>query len=97
MILWEEAALKDREQIFEFLYHFNPAAAEQTDTLIETKAELLEQHPALGVTRDGIPGRLLIIPEISMLLSYHAEGATIRVMRVLHQKQQFPTASYTTS
>ncbi|TQQ30162.1 type II toxin-antitoxin system RelE/ParE family toxin, partial [Vibrio cholerae] len=28
MIFWEEASLNDREKIFEFLYDFNPAAAE---------------------------------------------------------------------
>lgn len=29
MIFWEEASLNDREKIFEFLYDFNPAAAEK--------------------------------------------------------------------
>ncbi|EHH0684959.1 type II toxin-antitoxin system RelE/ParE family toxin, partial [Vibrio vulnificus] len=28
MILWEEESLNDREKIFEFLYDFNPDAAE---------------------------------------------------------------------
>ncbi|WP_139127253.1 type II toxin-antitoxin system RelE/ParE family toxin, partial [Vibrio parahaemolyticus] len=50
---------------------------------------LLEQ-PLMGVQRDGIRGRLLIIPEISMIVSYWVEGDIIRVMRVLHQKQKFP-------
>ncbi len=44
MILWEEESLNDREEIFEFLYDFNPDAAEKTDNLIEAKVEnLLEQ------------------------------------------------------
>ena len=91
MIYWEEESLNDREKIFEFLYGFNQAAAEKTDKLIEKKVENLLQQPLMGVQRDGIRGRLLIIPEISMVVSYWVDNSKIRVMRVLHQKQKFPT------
>lgn len=91
MIFWEQASLIDRQNIFEFLYGFNPAAAEKTDEIIEARVENLLQHPLMGVQRDGIRGRLLIIPEISMIVSYALDANTIRIMRVLHQKQQFPT------
>ncbi len=90
MILWEEESLDDREKIFEFLYDFNPEIAERTDNIIETKVENLLEQPLIGVRRDGIRGRLLIIPEVSMVVSYWVEGSIIRVMRVLHQKQKFP-------
>ena len=86
MILWEDESLNDREKIFEYLYHFNPSAADKTDELIEAKVENLLAQPLMGVERAGIKGRLLIIPEIS----YWVEDDTIRVMRVLHQKQKFP-------
>lgn len=92
MIFWEEESLNDRENIFEFLYDFNPLVAEKTDDIIETKAENLLEQPWMGVQRDGIPGRLLIIPEISITISYWLDGPTIRIMRVLHQKQKFPSA-----
>ncbi|HIF5672785.1 type II toxin-antitoxin system RelE/ParE family toxin [Vibrio parahaemolyticus] len=91
MILWEEESLNDREKIFEFLYDFNPEAADKTDDIIEAKVEKLLEQPHMGVQRDGIRGRLLIIPEISMIVSYWVEGDIIRIMRVLHQKQKFPT------
>ena len=91
MILWEEESLNDREKIFEFLYDFNPAAADKTDQVIEDKIENLLQQPLMGVQRDGIKGRLLIIPEISMIVSYSVDGSVIRIMRVLHQKKKFPT------
>lgn len=90
MIYWEEEALDDREKIFEFLYHFNPAAAERTDEIIEEKVENLLEQPLMGVQRAHIRGRLLIIPEVSLIVSYWVDGSTIRVMRVLHQKQKFP-------
>lgn len=39
MISWEEDSLNDREKIFEFLYDFNPSAADKTDEIIESKVE----------------------------------------------------------
>ncbi len=91
MIYWEEESLNDREKIFEFLYEFNPAAAEKSDEVIEKKVENLLLHPLLGVERERIRGRLLIIPEVSMIVSYWVDNSVIRVMRVLHQRQKFPT------
>ena len=93
MILWEKNSLDDREAIFEFLYEFNPLAAEKTDTIIETKVENLMQQPLMGVEREGIPGRLLIIPEVSMIVSYFVREDVIHILRVLHQKQKFPVGS----
>jgi toxin ParE1/3/4 len=90
MIFWEEESLNDREKIFEFLFDFNPSAAEKTDKTIEAKVENLLEHPLMGVKRDIFRGRVLIIPEISMVVSYWVDGDTIRIMRVLHQKQNFP-------
>ena len=90
MIFWEEESLNDREKIFEFLFDFNPCAAEKTDQIIEAKVENLLEHPLMGVERHIFRGRVLIIPEISMLVSYWVDGDTIRIMRVLHQKQNFP-------
>jgi addiction module RelE/StbE family toxin len=90
MILWEEESLNDREKIFEFLYDFNPDVAEKTDDILEAKVVNLLEQPLLGVQRDGIRGRLLLIPDILMIVSYGVEGSMIRVMRVLHQKQKFP-------
>jgi len=90
MIFWEEESLNDREKIFEFLFDFNPNAAEKTDQIIESKVENLLEQPLMGVQRDIFRGRVLIIPEVSMVISYWLDGETIRILRVLHQKQKFP-------
>ena len=58
MIYWEEESLNDREKIFEFLYEFNPEAAERTDEVIEKNAENLLLNPLMGVEREGIRGRV---------------------------------------
>ncbi len=91
MIYWEVESLNDREKIFEFIYEFNPIAAEKTDEIIEAKVQNLLEQPNIGVQREGIRGRLLIIPEVSMIVSYYVDRSNIHIMRVLHQKQKFPT------
>lgn len=91
MIYWEQESLDDREQIFEFLYEFNPPAAEKTDELIVEKVKNLDINPLMGVEREGVKGRLLIIPEISMIVVYLVDDTDIKVLRVLHQKQKFPS------
>lgn len=93
MIVWEKDSLDDREAIFEYLYEFNPLAAEKTDTIIETKVKSLIQQPLMGVEREGLPGRLLIIPEVSMIVSYFVREDIIHILRVLHQKQKFPVGN----
>jgi len=93
MIVWEKSSLDDREAIFEFLYEFNPLAAEKTDVIISNKVENLNQQPLMGVEREGIPGRLLIIPEVSMIVSYFIKDEIIHILRVLHQKQKFPVGT----
>jgi addiction module RelE/StbE family toxin len=89
-IYWKEESLNDREKIFEYLYDFNPAAAEKNDEIIELKVENLLHHPQMGIEREGVRGQLLLIPEVSMIVSYWVDHTVIRVMRVLHQKQKFP-------
>jgi len=93
MIVWEKSSLDDREAIFEFLYEFNPLAAEKTDAIIEAKVENLIQQPLMGVEREGISGRLLIIPDVSMIVSYFIKDEVIHFLRVLHQKQKFPVGN----
>lgn len=90
VLFWELRSLKDRERLYEYLYGFNPAAADRTDELIQERASGLLEQPFMGVTRDDIKGRLLMIPEISIVLSYVVDSDAIRVLRVLHMKQKFP-------
>ncbi len=90
---WEHQSLDDRYDIFEYLYEFNALAAEKTDATIVNRAMLLLEHPHMGIEREDRRGRYLIIPEISMLLSYEFDGDLIRIHRVIHTKQMFPEKS----
>lgn len=56
MIVWEKTSLDDRERIFEYLYEFNPLAADKTDAIIEAKVENLIQQPLMGGRKGRITG-----------------------------------------
>ncbi|OZB06447.1 MAG: plasmid stabilization protein ParE [Idiomarina sp. 34-48-12] len=90
MIFWEADALNDRENLYKFLYDFNPLVAEKADELLVSRIELLFEYPELGVNRLGLPGRLLIIPDISLVVSYIIRDDHLFILRVLHQKQNRP-------
>ncbi len=86
---WDEIALQDRQRIFEFLYSFNPQAAEQADDEIETAVNRLIEHPELGKIWSG-GGKKLLISQASLLLVYLLADDRIKILAVAHQKECFP-------
>ncbi|HEA3931306.1 TPA: type II toxin-antitoxin system RelE/ParE family toxin [Staphylococcus aureus] len=89
-VVWEEDALDDRESIFEYLYEFNPVAAEKTDSIFDKQCDLLESQPFLGTKKKGWNGYCLILADVSFNIYYDTDGRIVRIMRILHQKQWFP-------
>ena len=90
MILWEKDALKDRKRLYEFLYEFNPIAADKTDDLLVEKIRLLLDQPHMGVVKPNQKGRMLIISDVSLSVLYQLDQSSIKILRILHMKQKFP-------
>ncbi|AEF43624.1 addiction module toxin, RelE/StbE family [Serratia sp. AS12] len=88
-IEWDNAALRDRERIFEFLYIFNPQAAVQADNEIDKAVKRLLEHPELGKTWHG-KARKLLINKASLLLVYIIVDDVIKVFAIAHQREKFP-------
>lgn len=91
MILWEKDVLKDRKRLYEFLYEFNPIVADKTDDLLVEKIKLLIEQPHMGVVKPNQKGRMLIIPDVSLSVLHHLDQSNIKILRILHMKQKFPT------
>jgi plasmid stabilization system protein ParE len=91
MIYWETDALNDRFEFYRFIHAENPIAAERADKYLNEAIHRLEDFPELGVQRHNLPGRLLVLPTLSLLVLYTADvtpqATTIYVLRVLHEKQ----------
>lgn len=86
---WDDEALRDRERIFDFLYPFNPLAAEQADSEIDKAVKRLLAYPELGKIWYG-QARKLLISQASLLVLYVVVGDVIKVLAVAHQREKFP-------
>lgn len=91
-VFWEADSLEDRSEIFDYLYRANPTAADKTDEKIESAGELLGSNPGLGVSKNGFPGLCLVMSEVPFNIYYDFDGKVVRILRVIHQKRQFPKA-----
>lgn len=89
-LVWLARALTDRRAIYTTIEAENPAAALAVDEAITTRARQLTDHPALG--RGGrLQGTSeLILSRYEYFLVYRIAGDSIEILRVLHQRQQWP-------
>ncbi|WP_370957345.1 MULTISPECIES: type II toxin-antitoxin system RelE/ParE family toxin [Enterobacter cloacae complex] len=87
-LIWEEEAINDRTDYFEWLYKQNPNAAEEADQHIEDTVDLLIHNPFLGKNDDYIRGvRVLIIRGLSLNVYYQESNGTVKILRILHQSR----------
>ncbi|AGQ29244.1 type II toxin-antitoxin system RelE/ParE family toxin [Serratia liquefaciens] len=86
---WDEEALRDRERIFDFLYPFNPQAAEQADAEIDKAVKRLLDYPELGKIWYR-QARKLLVSQASLLVLYVVVDDVIKVLAVAHQREKFP-------
>lgn len=87
-LIWEEEAINDRADYFEWLYKQNQNAADEADQHIEDTVDLLIQNPFLGRGDEYARGvRVLIIRGLSLNVYYQESNGTVRVLRILHQSR----------
>lgn len=95
-IIWEDDAINDRYQYFEWLYRKNPSAAENADTHIEETVNLLKENPFLGKNCDYINGvRVLIVKGLSLNIFYQEDHGEVIITRILHQSMNMESATST--
>ncbi|MCC6532570.1 MAG: type II toxin-antitoxin system RelE/ParE family toxin [Burkholderiales bacterium] len=87
---WSPRALRDLIAIYRYTLSENPrAAAEQSEHIIE-RAESLGPNPRLGKP-SRLPGwRVLVLTRFPYSVYYRHSQRTIQVLRVVHQRRQFP-------
>lgn len=93
MILsWTRPAEGDLLDILDFIAQDDPAAALAAIDRIEAAALRLTDFPLLG--REGsVPDtRELPVPGLPFLLIYRLQGASLVVLRVLHEARRWPPA-----
>ncbi len=89
-LLWTGVARADRRAIREFIAADNPRAALKVDELISERASRLPQHPSLG--RPGrVAGTRELVIHPNYILIYDVPTECLRILRVLHAAQQWPS------
>ena len=88
-LFWTPEAIKDRDDIYDYIEADNPVGALTLDELLSERALSLVDHPSLGR-----PGRLADTRELvahqNYILIYVLRGDLVRVLRVLHAARQWP-------
>jgi toxin ParE1/3/4 len=83
-------ALKDRDEIFDYIESDNPRAAVEVDLRIKGQTETLIGFPA-----SGRPGRVrgtreFVIDRTPYIVAYRIKGDRVRILRVLHGARRWP-------
>lgn len=88
-LFWTPEAIKDRDDIYEYIEADNPSAALALDALFAEKAGRLVDHPDLG--RPGrAAGTRELVAHRNYILVYDTAGDLVRVLRVLHAARSWP-------
>ena len=91
-LFWTRLARFDRQQIREYIANENLAAALALDELVSEKAARLVDHPELGRT-GRVEGTRELVVHTNYLLVYDLKNDSVRILRLLHAKRQWPPAS----
>ncbi len=88
-VRWSVTALEDVDAMATFIARDNPAAAERMTDLVFAAAEKLGTGPFLY--RSGRePGTREAIVHPNYILVYAVQADAIRILRLLHARQQYP-------
>ena len=91
-IVWTRRAVLNLHHVREYIRRDNPAAAAKVGARIETVAQVLARHPESGRIGEVAGTRELILAGLPYLIVYRLEGGTVQILRVLHDKQKWPTS-----
>jgi len=87
---WSKAARADLLAILDYISDDNPDAAERLIAEIETKASRLPERPEL-YRKGRAAGTRELVVRPNYLVVYAVDEQAVRILRVLHAAQQWPT------
>ena len=87
-ITWLKTALKNLNEIAEYIAQESPQAASQVVEAIETQVNLLATQPALGRPRRVLGTRELVISNTHYLVPYRIKNNAVEILRVFHTSRK---------
>ncbi|WP_397473035.1 type II toxin-antitoxin system RelE/ParE family toxin [Pusillimonas sp.] len=88
-LLWTPEAVRDREDIYDYIEQDNPLAALSLDDLISERTAALQNHPRMG--RSGrAAGTFELVVHSSYMVVYDIVETQVRILNVVHTARQWP-------
>lgn len=88
-LLWTPEAVRDREDIYDYIEEDNPLAALALDDLIAEKTAVLQDLPRVG--RSGrVPDTFELVVHSSYMVVYDIVETQVRVLNIVHTARQWP-------
>ncbi|HLR82580.1 MAG TPA: type II toxin-antitoxin system RelE/ParE family toxin [Paenalcaligenes sp.] len=88
-LLWTPEAVKDREDIYNYIEQDDPLAALSLDDLILARTAALRDYPRMG--RSGrVANTFELIIHSSYMVVYEIAETQVRILNVVHTAQQWP-------
>lgn len=88
-LLWTPEAVKDRDDIYDYIEEDDPLAALALDELIEERTAVLQDFPGMG--RGGrVPDTFELVVHSSYMVVYEVVETQVRILNVVHTARQWP-------
>lgn len=89
-IKWLRQALRNLEQVQEYLADYNLEASRETIKKIQSAVSQLADYPLMG--REGrVAGtRELVISQTPYIIIYRVKRDAVEILRVLHTAKRYP-------
>ena len=89
-IIWLKTALKNLNEIAEYIAQESPQAASQAVEAIETQVNLLATQPSMGRPGRVLGTRELDISNTHYLVPYRIKNNAVEILRVFHTSRRPP-------
>ncbi|HLJ27285.1 MAG TPA: type II toxin-antitoxin system RelE/ParE family toxin [Candidatus Angelobacter sp.] len=89
-VKWLRTALRNLDEIGEYVANDNPKAADRAVTAIWDAVQLLSDFPALGRPGRVLGTRELVVSGTPYIIPYRIRGNRVEILRVFHGARKWP-------
>jgi toxin ParE1/3/4 len=88
-VIWRQTARNDYYELLDYIAERNLAAAARLENAIETRTEMLAEHPFMN--RPGRePGTREAIVHPNYIVVYRVTAEVVEILNVVHARQEYP-------
>jgi toxin ParE1/3/4 len=89
IVFWTSTALKNLDQLHEYIMQDNPSAAAKMARLIRHGVEQLESFPAMGRIGQVASTRELVISGTPYIVQYTVRTDSVVILGIIHASRDF--------